>query len=65
LNPHYKTEEKEFLYFSAKLTLTQKKAVAHWLQLELERDRERRPELYERGAPTLQRLASDKWRELA
>jgi hypothetical protein len=67
LSPHYREEEvkERALYLSARLTPCQKKAVAHWIQLELERDRERRPEVYERGVETDYQGAFDKWREWA
>ena len=54
-----------FEYLLAKLTPDQKKAVAHFLQLLLERDEEAHPKVYERGMLSQQLLAFDKWQEWA
>src|SRR6476659_5246229 len=66
LSPHERSETGMvlFLYLSAMLTPSQKKAVAHWLQLELERDQECSPELYySEAAKTQYQVAFDKWRQ--
>jgi hypothetical protein len=60
-----KTEQEEFAYLLLKFTPAQKNAVAHWLELQLELDKERHPDLYEGNRPTLQRLAFNRWREWA
>jgi hypothetical protein len=61
-----KEETERILYLSARLTPIQKKAVAHWLQLQLDRDRERRPEVYEdESIQTVQRVAFAEWRQWA
>jgi hypothetical protein len=70
LSPHEQDEwaNERLAYLSARLTPIQKKAVTHWLQLELERDRERSPELYEDEAVavhTVYRVAFAKWRQWA
>ena len=53
------------LYLAETLTPIQKKAVAHWLQIQLERDRERRPKLYATGAQTAYQIAFAKWQQWA
>jgi hypothetical protein len=66
LRGEFAHENERTLYLSAKLTLPQKKAVAHWLQLQLDQDRERHPEVYEDEAVrTPQRVAFAEWREWA
>jgi hypothetical protein len=58
--------ERLFFYLLDKLTPTQKYTVAHWIQLQLEQDRERRPEVYEDDAiRTLQRIALAEWQKWA
>ncbi len=54
-----------FQYLTENLTLPQKRAVAHWLQLQLEGDRKRCPESYQRPGHLLFELAFDKWRQHA
>jgi hypothetical protein len=58
-----KTEQEEFLYLLQEFTPAQKKAVAHWARLQLELDRERRPNLYEGNMPTLQQLSFNRWQQ--
>jgi hypothetical protein len=63
--------ERHFSYLSPRLTPMQKRAVAHWLQLQLERDRERSPAAYEPAASQEEALetefqvAFDRWRQWA
>jgi len=53
-------------YICDRLTVDQKRAVTHWLELMLERDRERSPELYMTGAPPTRLLqAFNGWRHWA
>jgi hypothetical protein len=53
-------------YLCDRLTPEQKQVVAHWLQLALERDKERSPALYGKGAsPTLHQLVFNSWRHWA
>ena len=57
------TEQEEFSYLLQEFTPTQKKAVAHWARLQLELDKERRPNLYEGNMPTLQQLSFNRWQQ--
>lgn len=53
-----------FSYVLDTLTSSQKKAVAHWLKLEMEQDRERRPQFYSVEAEqTKYQVAFSKWRQ--
>jgi hypothetical protein len=53
-----------FQYFSERLTPIQKKAVAHWIELQLERDKELNPELYDDNArQTRYQAAFVKWQQ--
>jgi len=53
-------------YLSDGLTLSQKRAVAHWLQLQLEREKERHPEVYEcADAATAYTVVLERWRQWA
>ena len=55
-----------YSYLCDRFTPEQKKVVAHWLQLVLERDKERSPELYGNGArPTLHQLVFHSWEHWA
>jgi hypothetical protein len=63
-NPSVEWQYELSLYLAARFNPIQKKAVAHWHQLELERDRERRPERYESGRTEYQ-AAFDQWRKWA
>jgi len=68
LNPPERGEwaKELFLYFSERLTPIQKKAVAHWIKLQLERDKDRNPELYDGEArQTRYQLAFAKWQQWA
>jgi len=68
LNPHERSEwaKELFQYFSERLTPIQKKAVAHWIKLQLERDKERNPELYDAEVrQTRYQLAFAKWQQWA
>jgi hypothetical protein len=55
-----------FLYLSERLTPIQKKAVAHWIKMQLEQDKERNPELYDGEVrQTRYQLAFAKWQQWA
>jgi hypothetical protein len=56
------TAEELFWCLSDQLTPEQKKAVAHWLRLQLEWDKERRPDLYRAGTHTTFETAFEAWR---
>ena len=64
-NPSEDWRRELFLHLEAKLTRVQKKAVTHWLRVQLELDREHSPELYAGGVQTVYQGAFAKWQHWA